>query len=117
MAKEKKPRRKPPAPASESQAAEALTVAWALAVVTVFLCDVGAVLTRLYALSVPEAAMMELLSGLLFFAAAVIGLIVLILVPIVYRIRNVPPPRGFTAFAMVVAAFPLAMMLVALARP
>jgi hypothetical protein len=44
---------------------------------------------------------------LVMFAGAIIGALALLLIPVVYRLRRTPPPRGFTAFAICVAAAPI----------
>ncbi len=95
----------------ETQSTEALTVAWALCVVTALLCDVGAALTWWYAAAQPKATQIATLSGLLLFAAAVVGLVTLVLLPVVYRLRRQPPPVGFTVFAVAVSLAPLAALL------
>lgn len=99
---------------NESSAAEALTVAWMLSVMTTLACEVGAVLLHWYFSRTEEvkSTAAEALTTLLQFAALIIGLVALVLVPIVYRLRREPPPMPVTAFAVIVGAAPLAVMLV-----
>jgi len=107
--KRNRPDRDPQAPSS----VEALTAVWAMSVMTTLTCDVVAALARLYYLARPAATRIGLLSDLLFFSAAVIGLVTLILTLLVVRARgdNRPPP-GFVLLAWVVSLAPLAAMLV-----
>ena len=109
MTKRPKKRRttKPPLDAMETRQAVALTVVWTLAVTTTFLCDIGAAVSRLWLAANPEAAGAAFVSGMLLFAAVVISLLVLGLLPIVLRIRRQPPPRGYIVFAVLVAVAPI----------
>ena len=104
--RKKKRQQTPPQP-TETAAAEALTSAWTLTVMTVLLCDVGAGLARLYFNARPDAAMIAVLSGMLLFAAAAIGIISMLLLALVVRVRRELPPRGFVVFSLVVAVAPL----------
>lgn len=46
-------------------------------------------------------------SGLLLFIAAVTGLVCLLLTPLVYRFRHVPPPTPITIIAVTASVLPL----------
>jgi hypothetical protein len=81
-----------------------MTVAWMISVLSVATCDLGAGILRLLIDS--DQSTLGLLSGVLFFAALVIGFISLGLLPIVLRSRQVPPPPGLVAFGVVAALFP-----------
>ena len=94
----------------ESPTAETLTVAWVICILTVAACDLGAAATRLSADAFDDAPGVALLSGLLLFAAAIIGLLCVVLTPVVVRIRVEPPPPGLIVFALVVSAAPLLVM-------
>lgn len=83
------------------------TIGWTLAVTTTFLCDIGAAATHLLAAAEPDGKGLVVLSGLLLFAAVVTGVLVLLLLPLVLRLRHQKPPRGYVAFAVLVAAAPL----------
>jgi hypothetical protein len=50
--------------------------------------------------------------NLLLFASAAVGLVVLGLIPVVYRTRRVKPPSTVTAFAIVIGVLPWAAALV-----
>jgi hypothetical protein len=89
-----------------------LTVFWMLSVMTGLLCEVGFVLARAYLrLFDPTAARMEVLAGMLLFAAAVVGVISLALCVAVVKLRKSPPPLGVIVFGVVIGAIPLAAML------
>jgi hypothetical protein len=88
----------------ESQGAEVMTVAWMISILSVAVCDFGAVITRL--MIEPDQRNLEVLSGILYFAALTIGLISLILLPIVLKSRRVPPPRGLVVFGVAVSVIP-----------
>ncbi|MAT72247.1 MAG: hypothetical protein CMJ58_22300 [Planctomycetaceae bacterium] len=98
-----KPRQLPPEP----RLVEAVTVGWTVSVSTVVLCELGAVLAHLLALANPGAPKVVVLRDLLIFAAAAIGVLSLVLLPIVYRVRTIKPPVGFTVFAATAAVAPI----------
>jgi hypothetical protein len=45
--------------------------------------------------------------GMLYIAAVLAGLLLLIMTPLVYRFRDEPPPREVTWIAIVIGALPL----------
>ena len=98
------------APAGESRAAEAVTVAWMLSVLATAAADVGALLLWLLGRFWPVPAGREqawiFLPLLLAFMAAITGLVCLLLIPVVYRVRRDPPPLAITIFAAVASAIP-----------
>ncbi|MCA9237288.1 MAG: hypothetical protein KDA44_17560 [Planctomycetales bacterium] len=100
----------PPLP-SEPRAVEVATVGWTVTVATVVMCDLGAVLAHGLALANPDAERVGVLRDLLMFAAATVGVFSLLLLPIVYRMRAVKPPLGFTVFAACAAAAPIAALI------
>lgn len=97
--------------AKERQAARApvdgLTICWAVTMITTVICELGAAGTRAFVRFVnPEAQLLGMFSGLLLFAAAVVGTVLLVLTPIiVYRKRSYVP-TGVVFFAYVVGAVP-----------
>lgn len=91
----------------ETKAAETLTVAWTVSLTTVLLCDLGAVATRIYVAFYPQARLMIVLGELLLFAGAVVGILLIGLLPILYRIRQVAPPRGLVGFGVLIATAPI----------
>lgn len=91
---------------SDARTVEVLTVAWMLTVVTTFACEIGFVISRALA---DGGGPLMMLSGLLLFAAMVIGMIALVMMPVVLRSRRAAPPSGVVAFAAVVSGLPLVM--------
>ena len=93
--------------APEPQAVELVTITWMMATLTVLMCEVGSIIVRLIVHRGTSAATLELFGGILTFAAIVIGLVVVILTPLVIRLRQTPPPPGIVVFAVAVALSPL----------
>ena len=100
--------------AGDPRTVEVLTVGWMLTVVTTLACEVGFVLARWLARGERSLTM---LSRLLLFAAFIIGLIALFVTPVVLRSRRVAPPRGVTAFSVVVAAAPIILVAIEILEP
>lgn len=46
--------------------------------------------------------------GLMLFTATITGMICLLLTPLVFRFRRIPPPTGITVMAVTVSVLPLA---------
>jgi hypothetical protein len=101
MARKRRPDPVKPAPA-ETLTSEALTIAWLLAVFTTLACEVGAVLALLFG-----GPSLEVLGGLLLFAALVIGLASIGVGMVAKRYRLVPAPQGIAIFAMTVGLLPI----------
>ena len=98
-------KRAPQARASDNRSVEALTVGWMLCVLTTLVCELGLAAARIYLLAVnPDARWIAALAAMLLFAAAVVGLISLLLAWAVVKIRREPPPRGVLVFALVIGA-------------
>ena len=91
----------------ESRGAEVLTIFWTVLVTTAVGCNIGAAVTRLIHSNQPGNNAIGLLSGLLLFAAVVVGVLILGLLPVVYRMRKEPPPRGYVVFAVLIGAAPI----------
>ncbi len=111
MSKRKRRTQQPPQEKTDPQTVEMLTVGWMLSVVTTLICEVGFVLARAYLLLVdPTASRMGVLAGMLLFAAAVVGVISLVLCAVVVKLRRAPPPQGVIVVAVVIGAIPLLAM-------
>jgi hypothetical protein len=110
MAKKKKQRNRERRAAddmpAESQAADTMTVGWMLAILTTLLCQVAALVMRWIAVANPQLAGLGSFSAILFFAALIIGLATLALIPVLYKIRILAPPTPIVAFAAVVGLAP-----------
>ncbi len=102
----------PDAAPDESRASESLTVLWAVTVLMVLVANLLTVAAHFYLSVNPAAEKMALLKGLLLFTSSLVGGVSLVLLPILYYIRQVPPPPGLAAFGACVAAAPLLTVLV-----
>lgn len=92
---------------AESTASVALTVAWTVSVVMVFFCDLGAAAIQSVGWLVSEPDRTRVPALILLCSGSLVGLIVLALLPVVLRIRRVPPPEGFIVFAVVASVTPI----------
>ena len=101
-----------------AQSADLLTVNWMLSVMTTLLCEVGFLLARAYVLFVDsEAHRMGVLSGMMLFAACVIGLISLGMCAAVVRYRKPRPPQSVILCAVVICVLPLVVAAIINLRP
>jgi hypothetical protein len=111
-AKRSLPKPLPASASAENRSGEAVTVAWTLSFLATAGSDILALVLWLLGRLWPGAAVEQagpwlMLPLLALFVAAVSGLVCLVLTPIVYRLRQVPPPRAVTVFALVVSGIPL----------
>ena len=108
----KKPQKKrSPPPHPDAFAAEVLTVAWMLTVITALGCELGSAAARIYLAVSPNAQVAAVVSEVLFLSAVVAGLLSLVLAAAVFKVGRVRPPRGVTVFAIVTGIAPLAALL------
>jgi len=99
-------------PAStESRAADLVTVVWMLHVVTAFACQVVGALARLAYLWVSDHPLLGVLAGFMLLASLVAGTVSLLLLPVVWRARRVPPPTGILVVAIGVGVMPWLILL------
>jgi hypothetical protein len=91
----------------ESRASVAVTTAWSVTIMTLLICEVMGLFALAYLRFNPAADGVRSLLGLTFFTALVLAILSLGLLPAVYRVRPVPPPRSFVLFAGVLAAIPI----------
>jgi hypothetical protein len=106
-AKRKYPRSTPPADPAESRASEAVTIAWTSSVTGVFIADLIVIAAHLYTRGNPDAEAATALEAIMLLSASVMGAISLVLLASVWRTRRMKPPRGYVAFAVLVAAAPV----------
>jgi hypothetical protein len=106
MPQKAKQNRDEPYEQDESQASKAVTIVWSLSVVMVLVCALMAVGARLLLLAQPESERLPALEAFALFAACIIGAVSLVVLPVVYRIRRIPPPTGLVVFGSIVAAAP-----------
>jgi hypothetical protein len=106
-------RRRPKSePTGESQTGDAATVAWMIAVTTALLCDAAAVFGYLLALAWPNERGLSVFHELMLFAATVAGVVSLLMLPVVFRMRRVPPPIGLVIFGVFAAVAPMLALVV-----
>ena len=96
---------------AETKASDSLTVFWTVTVLTVLVTNVMTIAAHYYLVANPEAEKMALLKGLLMFTGALVGGVSLIVLPILYRVRKVPPPPGLAVFGACVAVAPILVVL------
>ena len=92
---------------AETKGSETLTVLWTITVLMVLMTNLMTVAAHYYLLTHPEAEKLALLKGLLLFTGSLVGGISLIVLPILYRVRKVPPPPGLAVFGASVAVAPI----------
>ena len=101
-------RRTPPrALPKESKPSEALTVAWTVSLTVVLVCDVLVLLTAAALSQEMGGDQLRVFHEIVLFAGALAGCLSLALVPIVYRVRTLPPPFGLTVFGICLALAPI----------
>ena len=91
----------------ETKAAEVVTVGWTVCLTTVLLCDLVTVMVHLVIPLFSEGIRWQVFENVMLFSGSLIGLFCLILVPVVYRVRRVPPPIGIVLFAIFISAAPI----------
>ena len=96
---------------SETRSGEALAVAWGVTVTMLVFCNLFNVGLHTYVSQNPDAQQLAVLGELLLFAGSVVGAISLIILPLLYRLRNVGPPRGIAVFGACLAAAPIMALL------
>jgi len=108
--KRRKNRRSEPVPPAESRTAEAVTVAWMLALTATLLAEMAAfggwLLLRIAGWEPQEAGPIAALPELLLIIAALTGAVCVLLVPLTYKLRRQPPPLPISVAAVVIGAAP-----------
>jgi hypothetical protein len=107
MTRRRRPKTVVSPPPEETRAVEFLTVAWMVSVMSVLLFEVMAVAAHFYVRSAPPAPMMEIFKVLALFSASVIGMVSLVLLVAVVRLRRIRPPHGLLVFSVIVSIAPL----------
>lgn len=95
---------------TESRGAEAITAGWMLAALNALVLQILWIVLR--ALMHYNAGLqpLQLLASLLLLVAIVLGMVVVVLTPVVYRVRCTPPPRNVTIAVLLVGLSPLGAM-------
>jgi hypothetical protein len=99
-------------PTGETNAGDATTVAWTISVTMVLMCNIAAVAAHFYMEMYRETRGLVMLKELMLIAGALVGFLSLVLLPIMLRVRRVPPPTGVVVFAVCAAAAPILALLV-----
>ncbi|QEG34081.1 hypothetical protein [Bythopirellula goksoeyrii] len=97
---------------AESRGSEAITVAWTVTITTLFFCDLAIVAIHFWLADSPEAKGLLALRELMLFAGAFIGVLSLLLLPAVYKLRSTLPPTGLVVFGACLAIAPILTLLV-----
>lgn len=97
---------------NESQTSKAVTVGWSLSVVMVLACVLMALAARLLSWAQPNSERLPVLQEFALGSACLIGAVSLLLVPVVYKVRRIPPPLGLAVFGVIAAAAPWIVVLV-----
>jgi hypothetical protein len=112
-----------PAPAKielpeEERSSVAITVAWMLATLACLMSEtvwlIGALWIRMSAED-PSRHPLAIIPDMMRLIAVCTGILALILMPFVLRVRRTPPPRAITAFSIIIATLPLVAMIARLA--
>ena len=100
----------------ESRSAVALTVVWMLTCMSTAVGCLVVLALRLLMLAVPGAAGREhplsQAAGVLLFVAIATGVLCLTLTPLIYRVREVPPPRAVTIGAVAIGCAPIVLLII-----
>ena len=103
-------------PPVEDQRSVAVTVAWMMATLAtaaaLALAGGAYVLTRSLLSNAGQPNPLTALPGLLLFIAVVTGILTLLLIPVVYRVRTTPPPSTVTIGSACIAVSPWIIVLV-----
>jgi len=95
----------------ESRPSLAITVFWCLTALATLLTEVGVLVAGLALVwrkpIDEELHYFQRMLGMLFVASVVFGILLLLLIPLVYRFRDEPPPREITWTAAVIGGLPL----------
>jgi hypothetical protein len=86
----------------ETRAADSVTIMWMLSVLTAFSCEVVAAIARLLGRWLDTVELLPVLAGFMLFGALIAATASVVLLPVVWKLRRVPPPIGVLAFAALV---------------
>lgn len=91
----------------ESSAGEALTVAWTVTITTLLFCNIAIVGAHIFSWKYPDATGIRMMKEMLLLAGSLLGVVSLLLLPVVYRVRVVAPPKGLVVFGACLAIAPV----------
>ncbi|MBW8885351.1 MAG: hypothetical protein JF612_11400 [Planctomycetia bacterium] len=102
--------------ANESRAAVALTVAWMLSCMSTAVGMLTVLALRLLMFAFPVAAAgdhpLGRIAGVLLFVALATGAVCVAFTPLVYRVRQAPPPSPITVGAVLIGISPIVLLIV-----
>ncbi|MCG8450463.1 MAG: hypothetical protein MI725_12915 [Pirellulales bacterium] len=98
-------------PAPETRASEALTVCWGVTLTILVVCNLVTTAAYYYVSQNPEAERTAVFGELLLLTGSLVGGLSLLLLPVLYRVRRVPPPRGVAVFGACLAIAPILALL------
>lgn len=91
----------------ENRAAVAVTVMWMLTTIATLMAQLVWAGSFTLVNLLDKAGNLAVLPGLMLFTGVVSGIVCLILAPVAWRIREVPPPRSVTLVAIIIGTLPL----------
>jgi len=103
--------------ADREPAVDAITIAWTASVSAVFLADMVTIAAHFFARSHPEAKSAPVFAAIMLLTASLMGVVSLVLLAVVWRVRQLKPPQGFLVFAALVATAPILATMVRLTAP
>ena len=99
----------------ESRAAEATTVFWMLTMLATLGAEIlalaGWAWLALFSARQESDTAIQSLPTLLLTTAGLTGLICLLLIPLVYKLRQSPPPKAMTLFTVLISITPMLLLL------
>lgn len=84
-----------------------MTIAWTVSVTGVLIANVILIAAKLALRFAPMSEGGRLFEGIMLLSAAMMGAVSLVLLAIVWRVRKIKPPRGYTVFAICIAVAPI----------
>jgi len=98
---------KPALDPAETRASVAITVAWMVSLTMTLVSVVCTLLASWYVAAHPDSQRMPLFKDLMLSGGALVGLLSLVLLVVVYRVRRHAPPTGLAVFAACLAIAPI----------
>lgn len=102
----------------EERSSVAITVAWMLSTLACLMAESVWIVSALWiqaAVEDPQRHPLIIVPDMMRLVAVCTGILALILLPFVLRVRQTPPPRAIIIFSIIVGALPLTATLVRLA--
>ena len=103
----KRKRKRQERPPAESRASEAITIVWTVSVTGVLIADLLAGAAHFYAWHNADATLAAAFEAIMLVSASLMGGASLVLLRVVWHVRQVRPPQGYAVFGAMVAAAPI----------